>query len=107
MAFKIAFHGIAFRVHIAIPSSWKKKSKIALISETVWDRAKRLKFGTFFEHFENFKKHKFALISEMVRDGEKQMEFVDHHDHIYCQYLQQNCLQYFENLKKIKKNQKF
>ena len=40
----------------------------------VGDRAKRLKSGTFFEHFVNFKnfkkfkKHKFALILETVKD---------------------------------------
>ena len=50
------------------------KSKIALIAETVGDRAKRLKFGTFWniskkipKFLKNIKKHKFALISEMVR----------------------------------------
>ena len=40
-------------------------------------RAIRLKFCTFFEHFENIKKHKFALFSETVRDRAKRTKLVD------------------------------
>ena len=64
-----------------------KKSIVAYISETVGDRAKRLKFGTFFFTFQKSKKKSkninlqlFLKCSEITRG-----KWTKFGDHMYCQ----------------------
>ena len=62
---------------------WKKIQKMHL-SQKRFERAKRLKFGTFLniskvsKILKNLKPHKLALISETVRDRAKRMKFGKH-----------------------------